>query len=98
MGLDTTHGAFHGSYSSFNRFRQAVAKAVGGSFPPHEKGLFDDDGKPLDESQWYIDDSYSATTHPGLRAFLSHSDCDGEFTPKECTRVADELERAFAKA
>jgi len=35
MGLDTTHDAFHGAYSAFNRFRQIVCRAIGGSFPPH---------------------------------------------------------------
>lgn len=35
MGLDVSHDAFHGAYSAFNRLRQAVAWAAGGSFPPH---------------------------------------------------------------
>ncbi len=29
MGLDTTHDCWHGPYSAFNRWRQAVAKAAG---------------------------------------------------------------------
>ena len=31
MGLDTTHNAWHGSYTGFTRWRQAVAKAAGWS-------------------------------------------------------------------
>ena len=34
MGLDTTHDAFHGSYSSFDSLRQAVAHAAGTGYPP----------------------------------------------------------------
>lgn len=85
MGLDCSHDAFHGAYSAFNRLRKEVARAVGGSFPPHEN-------RELDDDMWYIDDAYTAESHPGLFAFLSHSDCDGEFTPEECVQVANDLE------
>ena len=85
MGLDTTHNAFNGAYSAFNRLRQSVARAAGGSFPPH-----DDD--TLDGGSWYWEgDIYSKETHPGLYAFLCHSDCGGEFTPEECSLVARDL-------
>lgn len=85
MGLDTSHDAFHGAYSAFNRFRQAVARAMGGSYPPHAR----DD---LDCGKWYWGADYTQTTHPGLYAFLAHSDCDGEIDPETCRFVADELE------
>jgi hypothetical protein len=85
MGLDCSHDAFHGAYSAFNRLRQAVAKAAGGSYPPH------DDPK-LSPSDWYWDDKYTVTTHPGLYAFLVHSDCDGEIQPDVCAMVACDLE------
>lgn len=85
MGLDCSHDAFHGAYSSFNRFRQFVAKAIGGSYPPHED-------KSLDEDFWYFDDSYNRESHPGLYEFFTHSDCDGEISPEMCTVVANELE------
>ncbi len=29
MGLDTTHGAWHGAYSAFHRWRQRIARAAG---------------------------------------------------------------------
>jgi hypothetical protein len=85
MGLDTTHDAFHGAYSAFNRFRQAVAAAMGGSYPPHAQ-----DGRNPD--LWYWGTGYSAESHPGLYEFLAHSDCDGEISPEMCRRVADEME------
>ena len=103
MGLDCSHDAFHGAYSAFDRFRQTVARAMGGSFPPHY--VYGDDNQPirkgkfglerdtsLDERQWYWGDGYTTVTHPGLCEFLSHSDCDGEISPEMCVKVADELE------
>lgn len=85
MGLDCSHDAFHGAYSAFNRFRQVVAKAMGGSWPPH-------DDPEKDDQSWYWGDGFSEETHSGLFLFMSHSDCDGEFTPEECKKVADDLE------
>ena len=82
MGLDVSHDAFSGAYSSFNRFRQAIAKAMGGSYPPHEKET-DDDGKPLDRDMWYWGSGFSRATHPGLYCLLSHSDCDGEISRED---------------
>ena len=82
MGLDITHDAFHGSYSSFDRFRQAVAKSCGGSYPTH-------DDASLDPSSWYLDTNDDGSR---LALFLSHSDYDGELTPEECTSIANEME------
>lgn len=103
MGLSCSHEAFDGSYPSFNRLRQRVAWATGGSFPPHWKrtstGLeVDLNGLPvidrsLDENIVYIGDDYSIETHPGLFEFLGHSDCEGEIAPEMCAKVAGDLER-----
>ena len=107
MGLDCSHDAFHGAYSAFNRLRQEVCRATGGSFPPHWK--WNSDGtyvenrgipvrnKDLDEDSWYFGEGYSEESHPGLFGFLSHSDCDGEIPPEMCERVADELEKLLPK-
>lgn len=103
MGLDCSHGAFSGAYSAFNRFRQAVCAAAGGSYPPHwlydEKGEFvrTENGfividRSKDSDTWYIDDKYSPETHPGLWEFFSHSDCDGEIASEVCAKLAEEME------
>lgn len=108
MGLDCSKDAFHGAYSAFNSFREAVAHAVGGSYPPHfkrdEKGalLRGENDRPirdetLDENSFYTDDGYSPANNPGLWEFLSHSDCDGEISPEMCKKVADELELLLDK-
>lgn len=85
MGLDCSHDAFHGAYSAFNRFRQIVAKAAGGSYPDH-------DDPTLDPRRWYVPDGWKNKDHPGFTEFMNHSDCDGEISPDMCLLVADELE------
>lgn len=98
MGLDTTHNAFHGSYSSFCIFRKAVAAAAGGSYPPHDPSLKDSNGNPLRDDMWYFDNAVTtAKENPGLTAFLNHSDCDGFLTPSECKMIADEIEALLPK-
>lgn len=97
MGLDTTHGAFHGAYSAFNRFRQAVAKAMGGSYPPHENPLTCSDGDLIidpDQSKFYVPGNWQIfqKERPGLTAFLLSNDCEGEFSPETCKQMADEIE------
>lgn len=94
MGLDCSHDAFHGAYSSFKRFRQAVCYVMGGSYPPHDKnnGLLWSSEKEPEDSRWYWGHNYSRNTHPGLALFLEHSDCDGELSPEDCLKVANDLE------
>ena len=84
MGLDTTHDAWHGAYSAFNRFRQAVAKAAGGSYPPHED-------KTLDDTIWYSRGGAWNKAYPGLTEFFNHSDCDGDISPEMCELIANEM-------
>lgn len=108
MGLDCSHDAFHGAYSAFNSFRQAVCRAAGGSYPPHwlrtyegaiarneHGGAIRD--TTLDDGRWYVPDEMTADKHPGLYEFLQHSDCDGEISPEMCKVVADELEPLLDK-
>lgn len=107
MGLDCSFDAFHGAYGAFNRWRQIVARATGGSFPPHDPefgGL-----EPRDDAErallvmirnsphahpeyWWWGDGYGTDSHPGLRALFDHSDCDGEIDPATCELLANELE------
>lgn len=80
MGLDTTHGAWHGSYSTFNEWRTLVARAAG--FPPLGE-MYGFGGS----RRW--EDTIGDRR---LVPLLDHSDCDGELTPAECAEVADGLE------
>lgn len=90
MGLDVSHDAWTGAYSAFNRFRQAVCGALGGSFPPHEE-------EGLDPDSWYWGNEAQPEEWPGLKVFLAHSDCDGEISPEDAAKIADEMERLLPK-
>lgn len=91
MGLDTTHDAFHGSYSAFDRFRSVVADATGGSWPPHATE-FGPAGESLDPDMWYWGAGYNRHSHPGLAVFFNHPDDEGEISPDDCVKVANDLE------
>lgn len=102
MGLDTTHGAFRGAYSAFNRFRKIVAEAIGGSYPPHISPLVCSDGDIIvspDQNRFYVPGSWKTfqVDRPGLSAFLLSNDCEGEFAPELCKQMADELEALLPK-
>jgi len=84
MGLDCSHNAFSGSYGAFNRLRQVVADAAGGSYPPHTD-------RSLDNNRFYLD----TAAWPGLAILLRHNDCEGVLTPDECVQVANDLEKVL---
>ena len=88
MGLNCSHGAFDGAYSRFYRFRIAVVEATGGTWP----SISEPEG-----SWWYFGEGYTDETHPGLYAFLCHSDCEGSIKPKLCRKIADEMEALLPK-
>lgn len=84
MGLDTTHDAFHGAYSSFGRFRSqllSLAQSINID-DVHGYGGHISPANILDE---------------GVRTLINHSDCDGDFTPDQCKMIADSLEALIPK-
>lgn len=94
MGLDTTHDAWHGAYSSFYRWRCEVWAAAGLPLTPdHERGnrgrpsCWDRDPPGTDfEGYWSIE------PEEPLEYVVNHSDCDGFIEPEHCALVADRLE------
>jgi hypothetical protein len=84
MGLDTSHNAWHGPYSSFSRWRCWLADIKGVNLLSM-KGFGGD-------TEWtqYEDDP--------IYPLLNHSDCDGELTPKECALIAFGLSEVLKKA
>ena len=108
MGLDCSHNAFHGAYSAFNSFRQAVCRAVGGTYPPHWLRTYDGDiardsngmairDLSLEDGMWYVPDSFTRELNPGIYEFFEHSDCDGTISPDMCLVIAKELEPLLDK-
>ena len=77
MGLDTTHECWHGSYSSFGRWRAKVCEVAGYGEIRARVGF----GGGI---EWPANDP--------LVVLLSHSDCDGEISTEDCLGIADRLE------
>lgn len=78
MGLDTSHDAWHGPYSSFNQFRKWLGEKIGINIYEYE-GYGDKGTKEL------------STIDHDIQPLLDHSDCDGELTWEQCKRVAKGL-------
>lgn len=100
MGLDTTHDCWHGPYSSFAMFREALAKAAG-----YEFGTLTDrfGARPTLYVDWggvsasqimgdwdQIPTRIDGTPDP-LLVLLAHSDCDGRIPSKFCAALAQRL-------
>lgn len=85
MGLDTTHDAWHGPYSSFNRFRYWLAAQIGVNLNDYA-GYKESGTKELE-----------TINHP-IMPLLNHSDCDGELTPDQCRSIAKGIKEILKTA
>ena len=91
MGLDTTHGCWHGGYISFSLvFREALARAAG-----YGEQMGAQDGSTID---W---DKITAANNRGrwnrlpkdpLVVLMVHSDCDGYIPVRALIPLADRME------
>lgn len=91
MGLDVSHGAWSGAYSSFHTWRVALATAAGGRLEPHP------------DVPWMAKYTYDRAAFDtelqerGFDTLMQHSDCDGRISPQMCKHVADALEHLLPK-
>lgn len=113
MGLDITHGAWHGAYSAFYRWRKEIARLA--DYPPLElmEGYYRDDDFALleyafpkgDELAMYsfraikkeFPIKWAALRPSPLQILLYHSDCDGYISPEDCKAIADALTELLEK-
>lgn len=86
MGLLIEPGLFSGSYSSFDKFRQAVAELY-----EHISETMHDEKVQEVEMKW--EHSLLDKVDCNLLPFFNHSDCDGFWTPEECGGIARGLQR-----
>lgn len=95
MGLDTTHGAYNGAYSSFNDFRRALLKAYNG------EDLFDYVGyeyrSKRDNKRNSPGKSLINIDDDGLLLLMDHSDCEGMIRWVDCKLVADSIRKIATK-
>lgn len=80
MGLNTTHGCWDGSYSTFMTWRKKLCEVAGYGHLELRQGF----GGSL---PWPEDDP--------LVILLNHSDCDGIIESKDCAAIADRLEQVL---
>lgn len=95
MGLDTTHNAWHGPYSSFNDFRRSIIKAY------NDTDLFEYEGY---ESRCKKDLDKPSPSTPltniedrGLFLLSDHSDCEGDIKWADCGLLANSIVKLFTK-
>ncbi len=85
MGLDTTHDAWHGPYSSFNTFRYWLAEQIGVNLSEY-----------IGYSNEKATKSLESIDHD-IMPLLNHSDCDGKLTPGECRQIVKGLKDIMDK-
>ena len=105
MGLDTSHGCWHGAYTAFSRWRDELARVAG--MPPlwMMEGYFDPNSlcgtmitlKHASPKHWEIlckdlPISWDCLKRDVLYVLLHHSDCDGIIESYLCAPLADRLE------
>lgn len=91
MGLDTTHDCWHGSYSAFNRWRNAIAEAAGYALVPGDHGQ-NIDLRWDDFARKNYDGDWDETPIGILLVLIVHSDCDGVIHPEHAGPLADRIE------
>jgi hypothetical protein len=95
MGLDTTHNAWHGPYSSFNDFRRAILKAYNGTDLFEYAGYEMRCKKDLQKQSSGL--ALENIDDDGIYILMNHSDCDGEIRWVDCKLVADSLRSLAGK-
>jgi hypothetical protein len=102
MGLDTSHGCWHGAYGAFSRWREKVAEVAGYAV---WKVIYDDrmlsNGTGFGTDTVMIDwghvtdanlqGEWDETPADPLIVLIAHSDCDGVIKPEQAGPLADRL-------
>jgi len=94
MGLDTSHGAWRGAYSAFNRWRDQLARTAG-----YELVRLDGDYRDTILIDWghivpknYYGDWDDTPSDP-LIILIAHSDTEGVIHPEHAGLLAERLEQ-----
>lgn len=107
MGLDTTHGCWHGPYSSFMAWRAIIHGKIAGQktddpawYGAHEatrEGLTEAWKRGLYGTDHPVEEHLPAdaddiTPWAALCVLMNHSDCDGSIPWRVCGLLAEQLE------
>lgn len=83
MGLDTTHGCWHGPYSAFGEFRSSLFDAAFGG------GIRETYAYLREANAWTDDDS---RRQDPIMVLLMHSDWDGSIPVEHAEELAGRLD------
>lgn len=94
MGLDTSHGCWHGGYMGFTLWRNTLAEAAGYELGkmkecPWVDVVLIDWGHVTEENLAGI---WESTPEDPLLVLIAHSDCDGEIVVRDTGPLADRIE------
>lgn len=100
MGLDTSHDCWHGPYSAFTRWRQALALAAGYAVWPVAESMEPHAiRRPTVMLDWghlggtaHLAGEWESTPSDPLLVLIIHSDCDGVIRPAQARPLADRIE------
>lgn len=97
MGLDTSHNAWHASYSTFGEYRILVCEAAGVEMVPDTSGLHGRDVPIWWTAAFPADTDYLGNwqTPPAdpLQYLVNHSDCDGVIRHEHLAPLIARLEQ-----
>ena len=100
MGLDTTHGCWHGPYSAFMRWREwlnyfvMLDRADAGDEAAKEISYGGATREAIDRA--WTEGQYADQSVP-INVLMNHSDCDGEIPAEVCAPLADALQAIMEK-
>lgn len=113
MGLDTSHNCWHGAYSSFHRFRKALARTARipnlelmDGFYYYNEDLYhfkqwgtSEDGGKQKVAELFADFpiKWEMLNPDPIHELLYHSDCDGEINYKQAGKIAKRLRQLIPK-
>jgi hypothetical protein len=97
MGLDTSHGCWHGGYIAFHRWRRAIAEVAGYKIVQGERGPEYELPWDMFEEKNYQGEWDSPPGDDPLLFLLVHSDCDGVIHPEHGVHIAVRLEQLLPK-
>lgn len=92
MGLDTTHGCWHGGYHAFNAWRNKLTELGGYKLKDYGEGII---GADIDWDKFpeeVLRGKWKSTPDDPLLVLICHSDCDGSIYPKQARALADRIE------
>ena len=110
MGLDTTHNAWHGSYSRFSRWRNALAEAAGWALTNEGVSLGSGGDYTIPEDRIpdmpprggypngvYLGDWPEGQPEDVLDVLMIHSDCEGDIPHRFTEPLAERLHGLLPK-